>query len=489
MMCNLLDKQTITLEDAKIMNQPPKSEAPAGSEELVTLYKSRVKIHPRTVTGLFANWRWLFVWLTQALYYGLPWLQWNDRQAVLFDLVQRKFYIFGLVLWPQDVFYLAIILIISAYALFLFTAVAGRLWCGYTCPQTVYTEIFLWIEAKIEGDRSARIKLDKAPMDARKIRLRAIKFGAWGLLALWTGLTLVGYFTPIKEIWVEFWTWNLGPWETFWIFFYGSMTYLFAGVMREQVCLYMCPYARFQSVMFDPDTLVITYDTERGEPRGQRKKGVDPKSVGKGDCVDCSLCVQVCPTGIDIRNGLQYECIGCAACIDVCDDVMMQMSYPKGLIRYTTENALAQHWGWKDILGHIVRPRIILYTVILVGITLALIWGLANKADLRVNVIRDRAILAREVEGGLIENVFRLQVMNVTEQGHRYVVSVSGLDNIKVEGETEMVVSPAASKSYTVAVRVPPEAGKKGSHTIYFDVKSEDNPNLAVHEKAIFLMP
>jgi len=307
------------------MNQPPNKEVNSVAEAPVTLYKSRVKIHPRSVSGIFTNWRWIFVWQTQALYYGLPWLQWNDRQAVLFDLVNRKFYIFGLVLWPQDVFFLAIILIISAYALFLFTAVAGRLWCGYACPQTVYTEIFLWIEAKIEGDRSARIKLDKSPMDARKFRLRALKFGAWGLLALWTGFTLVGFFSPILELWDSFWAWTLGPWETFWIFFYGFMTYLFAGIMREQVCLYMCPYARFQSVMFDPDTLVITYDAERGEPRGQRKKGADLKSIGKGECVDCSLCIQVCPTGIDIRNGLQYECIGCAACIDVCDEVMAKM--------------------------------------------------------------------------------------------------------------------------------------------------------------------
>ncbi|GAB1392348.1 cytochrome c oxidase accessory protein CcoG [Rhodocyclaceae bacterium] len=471
------------------MNQSPKPETPTGSVEAVTLYKSRVKIHPRSVTGLFANWRWFFVWFTQVLYYGLPWLQWNDRQAVLFDLVHRKFYLFGLVLWPQDVFYLAIILIISAYALFLFTAVAGRLWCGYACPQTVYTEIFLWIEAKIEGDRSARIKLDKAPNDARKMRLRTLKYGIWGLLALWTGFTLVAYFTPATELWTSFWAWELGPWETFWIFFYGAFTYAFAGHLREQVCLYMCPYARFQGVMFDPDTLVITYDPERGEPRGQRKKGVDPKTVGKGDCIDCSLCVQVCPTGIDIRKGLQYECIGCAACIDVCDEVMEKMNYPKGLIRYTTENALAQHWGWRDILAHIVRPRIIIYTVILVGITLALVWGLAHKADLRVNVIRDRAILAREVEGGMIENVYRLQVMNVTEQAHRYVVTVSGLEDIKMEGETEVEVSPAASKSFTVAVRVPPEAAKKGSHAIFFDIKAKNNPNLAVHEKATFLMP
>lgn len=453
------------------------------------MYKARIKIHPRSVTGIFATWRWAMVWFTQLLYYGLPWLEWNDRQAVLLDLVNRKFYIVGLVLWPQDVFFLAIILIISAYALFLFTAVAGRLWCGYTCPQTVYTEIFMWIEEKIEGKRSARIKLDQAPLDGRKFSLRALKYGAWVLLALWTGFTLVGYFTPIKTLWGEFWSWNLGPWESFWIFFYAAFTYAFAGHLREQVCLYMCPYARFQGVMFDPDTLVITYDPERGEPRGSRKKGVDPRSVGKGDCVDCDICVQVCPTGIDIRDGLQYECIGCAACIDACDDVMAQMNYPKGLIRYTTENALEQHWGWKEVVGHIVRPRIIIYTVILVGITLALIWGLANKADLRVNVLRDRAILSREVEGGLIENVYRLQVMNVTEQAHRYTVSVSGLEGIKLEGNAAIEVPSVTSKSFPLSVRVPLESGKQGAHTIYFDVKAENNDKMAVHEKATFLIP
>jgi cytochrome c oxidase accessory protein FixG len=473
------------------MNHPlpnQQTATPAAVAE-ESLYQSRKKIHPRSVTGIFANWRWALVWLTQLLYYGLPWLPWNDRPAVLFNLVERKFYIFNLVLWPQDVFFLAIILIISAYALFLFTAVAGRLWCGYACPQTVYTEIFLWIEQWVEGDRSARIKLDKAPMDARKFRLRAMKFGAWGLLSLWTGFTLVGYFTPITTLWGEFWAWNLGPWETFWIFFYGFMTYLFAGIMREQVCLYMCPYARFQSVMFDPDTLVITYDTERGEPRGQRKKGIDPRGVGKGDCVDCGICVQVCPTGIDIRKGLQYECIGCAACIDACDDVMVKMNYPKGLIRYTTENALEKHWGTKEIIGHIVRPRIIIYTLILIGISLGLVWGIANKPDLRVNVIRDRAILAREVEGGLIENVYRLQVMNVSEQSHRYMVAVVGLDGIKLEGDATLEVPPATTKSFSYAVRVPPESGKKGSHAIFFDVKAEKNEKMAVHEKATFLMP
>ncbi len=454
-----------------------------------SLYEVRKKIYPRAVTGLFANWRWGTVWFTQLLFYGLPWLEWNDRQSVLFNLVERKFYIFGLVFWPQDVIFLAVLLIISAYSLFLFTAVGGRLWCGYACPQTVYTEIFMWIEARFEGERNARMKLDAQPWNGNKIARRGGKILAWGLLALWTGFTFVGYFSPIKEVWSNFWSWQLGGWEIFWTCFYGGFTYLMAGHMREQVCKYMCPYARFQGVMFDPDTLVITYDTERGEPRGARKKGVDPKSISKGDCVDCGICVQVCPTGIDIRKGLQYECIGCAACIDACDQVMDKVGYPKGLIRYSTERALEQHWGWKDIIAHVVRPRVVIYSSILAVICVAFVWGLATKPSLRVDVIRDRAILAREVEGGLVENVYRLHVMNVSESAQRYAVTVTGLPGIDMTGERVLELPPAGSRSFAVQVRVPPESGKRGSNTIFFDVKSLADENVAVHEKATFIQP
>lgn len=472
------------------MNAPsPTPNQVMAAEPADTLYLKHKKIHPKAVSGLFANWRWALVWITQLAFYGLCWLPWNGRQAVLFDIVERKFYLFGLIFWPQDVFFLAILLIISAYSLFLFTAVAGRLWCGYACPQTVYTEIFVWIEQKIEGDRNARIKLDAAPMDGAKFAKRAVKYGLWAALSLWTGFTLVGYFTPIKTLMAEFATLSLGPWEWFWFLFYSGFTYLMAGHLREQVCLYMCPYARFQGVMFDPDTLVITYDEERGEPRGARGKTIDYKTKGLGDCIDCGQCVAVCPTGIDIRKGLQYECIGCAACIDICDQVMAKMNYPKGLIRYTTEHAIEQHWGWKDILGHVIRPRILIYSAILGAIIVAFIWGLATKASLRVDVIRDRATLAREVEDGLIENVFRLHVMNVSEAPQRYAVSVTGLDKIDLIGERTLELAPAATKAFTVQVRVPPESGKKGSNTIYFDVKSLADDKVAVHEKATFLIP
>src|SRR5512134_3163578 len=335
-----------------------------------TLYEVRRRIYPRAVSGVFARWRVALVVATQLVFYGVPWLTWNDRQAVLFDLVSRKFYIFGLVLWPQDIVYLTVLLIISAYSLFLFTAVAGRLWCGYACPQTVYTEIFMWIERKVEGDRMARMKLDKQPVGARKVGLKAAKHGLWILLALWTGFTFVGYFTPIRMQWGEVWSGALGPWQTFWILFYGFATYGNAGWMREQVCKYMCPYARFQGVMFDPDTLIITYDGNRGEPRGPRNKSVDHKAKGLGDCVDCGICVQVCPTGIDIRNGLQYECIGCGACVDGCNQVMAKMGYPKGLIRYSTEKAIQQNLQGAQIARRMARPRVLLYTGILAVVTI-----------------------------------------------------------------------------------------------------------------------
>ncbi|HWH38738.1 MAG TPA: cytochrome c oxidase accessory protein CcoG, partial [Usitatibacter sp.] len=308
--------------------------------EVESLYEVRKKIYPRAVSGWFARWRWSLVALTQVIFYGLPWLEWNARQAVLFDLGARKFYIFGLVLWPQDFIYLAVLLVVSALSLFLFTAIAGRLWCGYACPQTVYTELFLWIERRIEGDRMARMKLDGQAAGPRKAALKVAKHAAWIALALWTGFTFVGYFTPIRDLVDATRTFSFGPWETFWIGFYAFATYGNAGWMREQVCKYMCPYARFQSAMFDPDTLVITYDQERGEPRGSRSRKADRKALGVGDCVDCNICVQVCPTGIDIRAGLQYECIGCAACIDGCNQVMEKVGRPQQLIRYSTTHAL-----------------------------------------------------------------------------------------------------------------------------------------------------
>lgn len=466
------------------MNAP--QNAPEATPAPVNFYEKHKKIYVREVTGWWATWRWVFVWLTQIIFYGAPWLIWNDRQAILFHLVERKFYLFGLVLWPQDVFYLAVLLIISAYALFLFTAVAGRLFCGYACPQTVYTEIFMWVENRIEGDRAARMKLDKGPVTGRKFALKAAKHAVWLLISLWTGFTLVAYFTPMRELLGAF-PFELSGWETFWIFFYGGFCYMQAGFLREQVCKYMCPYARFQGVMYDPDTLVITYDPERGEPRGARKKGADNQNLG--DCVDCGLCVAVCPTGIDIRKGIQYECIGCGACIDVCDPVMDKVGKPRGLIRYTTENALARHMNREEVVRHILRPRIALYSAILVAIVIATAWSLATRIPLKVDVIRDRSLLAREADDGRIENIFNLKIMNTTEQPQRYVLSVSGLAGAEIVDNQPFDVGSAQNHELTLTVRVPPESGKSGANSLYFRVVSAADESVAVNEKTSFLMP
>jgi cytochrome c oxidase accessory protein FixG len=297
--------------------------AGAGDEQVAqSLYAKAAKIYPREVHGLFARLRVLGVLGLLGIYYVTPWLRWDGQQALLLDLPARKFHIFFITLWPQDFIYLAALLIIAGLTLFFVTALAGRVWCGYACPQTVWTEAFLWIERKVEGDRMRQQKLDAQPMNARKFGIKAAKHLLWGAFSVWTGFTFVGYFTPIIDLGQRLLTFNLGSWETFWVIFYGFATYGNAGWMREQVCKYMCPYARFQSAMFDKDTLIVSYIETRGEPRGSRKRSADPKALGLGDCIDCTMCVQVCPTGIDIRNGLQYECIACSACIDACDDVM-----------------------------------------------------------------------------------------------------------------------------------------------------------------------
>jgi cytochrome c oxidase accessory protein FixG len=459
------------------------------------LYEIRRKIYPRAVTGNFAAIRWFFVVLTQVVFYGLAWLPWNGRQAVLFDLASRKFYIFGLVFWPQDIVYLTVILIISAYSLFLFTAVAGRVWCGFACPQTVYTEIFMWIERRVEGDRPARMKLDKAPLSTGKVLRKGAKHGLWILLSLWTGFTFVGYFTPIHGLLQSVVSLGTGPWETFWMLFYGFATYGNAGWMREQVCKYMCPYARFQGVMFDPDTLVITYDRERGEPRGSRSKSADPKALGIGSCVDCNICVQVCPTGIDIRNGMQYECIGCAACIDGCNQVMDKMGYARGLIRYSTEHALNEHLDSAAMFRRVFRPRVLLYTGILVLVSAAAVVTLAHRVPVKVDVIRDRTSNSVDNGDGMVENVYRLQIMNTDETRRRFTVTVKGLPDVVVDSrELPAELKGSTQRMLPLRVKAKPGADAHGSRTIEFSVTATavDDTTAApitIIETARFIVP
>ena len=461
----------------------PIAEADAVQE---ALYAKRSRVYPREVHGYFATLRVAMVGLTLGLYYFLPWLNWGaGRQAFLIDLPNRKFHLFAWTFWPQDLFYLTAILVISALSLFLFTAIAGRVWCGFTCPQTVWTEVFLWIERQIEGDRPRQMKLAQLPWHHRqKLLKKSAKHFVWILFALWTGFTFVGYVTPIRDLAVSFTQFALGPWEIFWILFYGGATYGNAGWLREQVCLYMCPYARFQGAMFDRNTLIISYDPGRGEPRGSRARGIAPKIQGLGDCIDCTLCVQVCPTGIDIRNGLQVGCIACAACVDVCDSVMDKMGYPRGLIRYTSENALEG----KPV--KLLRPRVLIYTGLLTLIVVALVIAVLLRVPLKLDVLRDRNALYRETFDGLIENTYTLKLINMDNAAHRYVITARGIDDLQLRMD-RAEVAVAAGEVAEVPVRL--QADRKNltqrSMPVYFRLQASDVSGLSAEQTARFLGP
>ena len=463
-----------------------------------SLYVAEAKVYPRAVSGRFARWRWIMVALTQAFFYGMPWLQWQGRQALLFDIDAGRFYVLGLVLYPQDFIYLAALLVISALALFFFTALAGRLWCGYACPQTVYTEMFMWLERHTEGDRQARMKLDRAPWSLNKLLRKSAKHGSWIALALLTGFSFVGYFTPIRQLSASLAALSLSGWEVFWVLFYAGATYGNAGWLREQMCKYICPYARFQSALIDADSLIISYDQQRGEPRGSRarKSEAEAKGQAHGDCVDCTLCVQVCPTGIDIRKGLQNECIGCAACIDVCDQVMDKIGAPRGLIRYATENGVKQHWSARQMLARALRPRVLIYGSLLVALCGGFVASLWQRADFQVDVLKDRNTLARQVEEGAVENVYRLQLMNRTERPLKLQLSASGIEGLRVVGKTELELPPASIQAQVIQLRLPAEQAARlgaGSHTVQIRLQSEPasagKPAPAVESRASFYLP
>lgn len=452
---------------------------------VISMYTKFDDIFVRQSQGRYTNLRWLCVWLTQLVFYGLPWLNWHQRPAVLFDLATRKFYLFSLVLFPQDFIYLAVLLIICAYGLFLFTAVSGRVWCGFSCPQTVYTELFMWIENKIEGSRSRRMRLARQTMNAEKFLRKSAKHLVWGLLSLWTGLSFVAYFVPVQTLMTEILTLSLAGWSLFWILFYALATYGNAGFMREQICRYVCPYARFQGSMLDQDSLVVSYDKARGEPRKRSQDG----AAAAGACIDCSMCVQVCPTGIDIRNGLQHDCIGCAACIDACDTVMDKTGQPRGLIRYSTERAMQQGLNAAQIWQRVARPRVLIYSLILLAICIAFISSLNQRIPLRLNVLRDRNVAGREVGLGGIENVYRLHIMNTDSRSHQYQLSVDGIDGLQVIQHEALQVAPASARTIPLTLRLSAGSTKPGLHPLQIDLRASDDERISVHEKSSFNVP
>lgn len=440
------------------------------------LYRKQGKIHAKAVDGHFNRLRWLMVWLTQGIFYGLCWLPWEVsgqlRQAVLFDIAHEKLYLFGLVLWPQDALLLALVLLMAATGLFLVTALAGRLFCGFACPQTVYTSIFVWIEGKIEGDHLARLQLDQGPLTTRKVLLKGSKHLLWLAVASWTAITFVGYFTPIRELLPSLPGWNVGPWEGFWLIFYAAFTYVQAGLAREAVCQHMCPYSRFQGVMFDPATRSVSYDLPRGEPR--RATG----NTQAGDCIDCGICVQVCPTGIDIRHGQQYECINCGLCIDACDQVMTRIGSPTGLIRFAPEQTAPAPWHR--------RPRVLTYALLLLAFAALGVWTLSQRSLLRVDILRDRNVLARETADGRIENAYQLQVMNLSEAAQHYQVSLDGDSPLEIVGERSITVDAGSILPLQLTLSAGAEALPPGSHPVVFHVVSG---TMQARESSTFRMP
>ena len=450
----------------------------------VELYENRKKIYVKKVTGIFQRTRTFSLWFLMAMYFLFCWISIDGQQLVHFDLPNRQFHLFGTTFWPQDFVLLSWLLIICAFGLFFITNLFGRVWCGYTCPQTVWTFIFIWFEELFEGSRNQRIKLDKAPASTNKFLRKLGKHTSWMLVAFATGLTFVGYFYPIRELVPDLFTFNISSgWALFWIGFFTLATYLNAGWMREQVCLYMCPYARFQSVMFDPDTMIVSYDPNRGEPRGRRKKTKDPKNLGLGDCVDCGMCVQVCPTGIDIRDGLQYECIGCAKCIDACDSIMDKMSYPKGLISYTTERNLSGY------ISKILRPRTIGYGIVLTVMMCAFAVKLTFRQPVELEALRDRGSLFNTNAQGFIENVYSVKIVNKSPEDHVFHISVTGLDDISIVGKTQFSVSATEVFTVPVSVQAPPESLSDRKHDIMFHVSTADTPDKVYSCESRFLGP
>ncbi|WP_129142134.1 cytochrome c oxidase accessory protein CcoG [Modicisalibacter coralii] len=455
--------------------------APAGAT--ASLYAKRRHVYVRAVRGRFQRLRRNANWGLMALYLGLPWLTWQGRPMVWFDLPGREFHVFAATFYPQDFALLAWLLILCAFGLFLVTVFAGRVWCGYACPQSVWTWLYLWVETLAEGPRHRRIRRDSQPMNAAKLARKSLKHGLWLMIAVATGVTFVGYFTPIRGLTVDLATLSASGWAWFWIGFFTLFTYLNAGWLREQVCLYMCPYARFQSVMFDKDTLVVSYDAARGDPRGARRRDLDHRATGQGDCIDCGLCVQACPTGIDIRDGLQYACIGCAACIDACDDVMDRLDAPRGLIRYTTEHALE---GRRTRLW---RPRLLGYLAALLVMTGLLVWALSTRVPLDIDVQRDRNQLYDLTAAGDLRNVYTLQVRNLDRHAHDFRIAVRGIDGLRLTSDAELHLAGGASRRLPLQLTAPPAALDGPGRTISIAVSAVDAPAIALTKEARFLGP
>ena len=475
----------------------PAGEPPAQKQEL---FANRIKIYSRAIGGRWRRIKWWVVAVLLGLYYVAPWIRWDrgpgaPDQALLIDMPGRRAYFFGLEIWPQEVYYLTGLLILGAVGLFLVTAWAGRVWCGFTCPQTVWTDLFMWVERKIEGDRNARIRLDRAPLSFAKVQKKLLKHGAWLLIALATGGAWIMYFYDAPSLVRDFATGELSGSVYGFIFLFTATTYVLAGWAREQVCIYMCPWPRFQGAMFDEDSLIVTYEEWRGEPRGGARKG--QSFEGRGHCVDCGMCWQVCPTGVDIRKGQQMACIGCGLCIDACNTVMPRFGLPPELITYDSiNNQIARSRGEKTRF-RLFRPRILAYLALLAVVAGVMAFSLSTRSRLEVNVIPDRQPLFVKLSDGSIRNGFTFKILNMRREPKSYILATDGLvgGEISILGRhqdsgpyLELNVGPDEIGTFKLFVKAPPEslAGKMTNFKFYLiDQKTREN----VEYNAVFNAP
>jgi cytochrome c oxidase accessory protein FixG len=463
-----------------------KVDGKSGDSGEILLYERWLKLYPLWVQGRFQALRRVTLVVLLLVFYASPWLTWNGQPAVLFNLPERKFVFLWATFWPQELVLLAWILMIAAFALFFFTVMAGRLWCGWACPQTVWTLCYVWIERLVEGGRNQRLRLDRGRWNAKRIGKKTLKWSLWAALAFSISVTFVGYFVPIRELLPKIVALDLIPWERFWLAFPAGVSFLASGVLREQVCIHMCPYARFQGVMFDRDTLVIRYDDERGEPRGSRKRSAAPGEGGLGACIDCKLCVHACPTGIDIRDGLQYECIGCAACIDVCNEVMGKMGYAPDLVEYSSL-ASVRHHETKQL-----RPRLVAYGAVLVVMVAAFGYTITHRVPLELDIIRDRARLYREHWDGSVENVYTLKIMNREQTERTYRIRAGGEVPVALStrsGADRITVAAGEQLSLPVRLVIAPDLEAPTNAVVTFTLETTDEPHFSVSEKSRFLRP
>ncbi|MEM8986881.1 MAG: cytochrome c oxidase accessory protein CcoG [Pseudomonadota bacterium] len=463
------------------------------------LYKAREPIYPKLVFGKFRTLKWALLIFTLGVYYGLPWMRWprglgEPDQAVLVDFPGRRFYFFFIEIWPDELYYVTGLLILASFGLFFVTALFGRVWCGYACPQTVWTDLYIAAERLVEGDRNKRMRLDKAPWSVKKATKKATKHALWLLIAAATGGAWVFYFHDAPTVLPQIFQ-GTAPLSAY--MFIGILTfttYMFAGSMREQVCTYMCPWPRIQAALTDADTLEVTYRRDRGEPRGAHKKGVSWE--GRGDCIDCKACVVACPMGIDIRDGAQLECINCALCIDACDEIMVKVGRPVGLIAYDTDKNVAARAAGATSSVSLVRPRTTVYAGALALVGVLMLWSLMTRASVEMNVLKDRTPPFVQLSDGGVRNAYTVKLVNKANEARDFVISVSGLDGVSLsavgaeasDGTLTVEAAGDAVRSVRLFLTLPadPSGRAAPSTAIMFTARDAETGEVAV-SKSVFL--